>query len=62
MMGRPLPEETLRRMRTLLFNHELSPPLVAKRLGLSERVVQVYRQTWTEELKKAASTIAIFQL
>ena len=57
MMGRPLSEETLKRMRTLLFDQDLSTPLVASRLGLSERVVQTYRSQWVRSLEEAATAL-----
>ena len=48
-MGRPLTADTLARMRVLLFDHELNAPLVARRLGLGERIVQIYRRRWAAE-------------
>ena len=57
MMGRPLTPQMLTRMRTLLFDHDLTAPTVAKRLGVSERVVQVYRQQWLIELRTAEESL-----
>ena len=57
MMGRPLSEATLRRMRVLLFEHDLAPPAVAARMGLSERVVQAYRKQWMEGLQAASADL-----
>lgn len=63
MMGRPLTADVLARMRVLLFDHELPAPLVARRLSVSERVVQVYRKQWLAAVaQKLAATAAIVSL
>ncbi len=44
--GRSLTDDVRQRMYVLLMRQGLPAPLVARRLGCSERSVQVYRRLW----------------